>query len=259
MLSEIPLDGGCVPSPEEPRVEEEKEEDKCARLERELAEARRANQEWCMAASSLVNVLLMSPRQNDAYATEVKKSLETAFASLSFELKYVDCSFPSTPANAPKVSLVKWYSLDRSEWHLTWAPAWSCEVCVDGRLSSTTLLRVSGVKIDGRLRLAFSSDLTRLGLTFADMPTAHVDVGCKVIIGQLPLPIQETMGGLVRDVALRWIRDHLVAPNQIDLTLAEKKKFSEQDFATAQRAALIGAARARDSASSWSLSRSISR
>lgn len=256
MLGELSLDGGCVPSPEEAPREEEGEEDKCARLERELAEARQANNEWCMAASSLVNVLLMSPRQNDAYATEVKKILAQALAS--FELKYVDCSFPSTPANAPKVSLVKWHSLDNSEWHLTWAPAWSCEVCVDGSVW-TTLLRVSGVKIDGRLRLSFSSDLTKIALTFADMPTAHVDVSCKVIIGQLPLPIQETMGGLVRDVALRWIRDHLVAPNQIDLTLAEKKTFSDQDFATAQRAALIGAARARESASSWSLSRSISR
>mmetsp|Transcript_1002 Transcript_1002/g.3987 ORF Transcript_1002/g.3987 Transcript_1002/m.3987 type:complete len:206 (-) Transcript_1002:421-1038(-) len=193
----------------------------------------------------------MSPRQNDTYASEVSKLLESALGSLSFveRLRYVNCSFPAANANAPVVELLNWNSLDDSEWKLSWAPPWSCEVCVDGRvqvISFSTLLRVAGARVEGRLRLSFSSDLSTLSIRFLEMPDAHVDVTCKVIIGQLPLPIQETMGSLVREVALRWIRENLVSPNKLDLTLHEKKAVSDDDFAAAKRAALIGAARARD-------------
>mmetsp|Transcript_17964 Transcript_17964/g.54972 ORF Transcript_17964/g.54972 Transcript_17964/m.54972 type:complete len:322 (-) Transcript_17964:347-1312(-) len=233
-----------------------------ARLRAELERAKLANEKWASAASALVNVLLMSPRQNDNYASEVRKQLEKALGSLSVveRIRYVNCSFPASKAHAPSVKLVRWHALDDSEWELRWSPAWSCEVVVDGRqvISFSTLLRVSGVAITGRLKLAFSKDLSKLKLQFAETPATSLAVDCKVIIGKVPLPIQETMGNLIRDGALRWINDNLVAPNDLSITLHERERpLSDQEYEQAKTAALVGAQRAKDSALSWS--RSISR
>ena len=236
----------------------------CQQLREELSREKRQNAQWKQAASSLVNVLLMSPKQNDAYASEVTKQLEKALTSLSVveSLRYVNCSFPATNAFAPAVELLTWNDLDNSEWLLSWCPAWSCEVVVDGRqvISFSTLLRLSGLKIQGRLKLAFSSDLSKISLRFAEMPAVNLDVTCQVIIGKVPLPIQETMGNLVRDGAIKWIRDNLVDPKQLTLTLNDKKKdITEDQFAQATKAALIGAARAKDAMPSSFLGRSLSR
>jgi len=254
--------------PKEEDDAQSKEESEEARLRREnaalraeLQRARQANENWATAASALVNVLLMSPRQNDNYASEVRKQLQKALGSLSAveRIRYVNCSFPASKAHAPSVKLVRWHALDDSEWELRWSPAWSCEVVVDGRqvISFSALLRVSGVSATGRLKLAFSKDLSKLKLQFAETPATKLDVDCKVIIGKVPLPIQETMGNLIRDGALRWINDNLVAPNDLTITLHERQRaLTDKEYEQAKNAALVGAQRARDS-QSWT--RSISR
>lgn len=233
MLGELSLDGGCVPSPEETShanpsrqkngVAGEPDELSAARrriaeLEAEVCQTRNALHAWSLAASSLVNVLLMNPRQTGNYSAEVSRLLESALGSLSFveKVRYVNCSFPSASANAPRVRLVHWRSIEDSEWEMRFAPAWSCEVCVDGKqlISFSTLVRVLNAQIQGRLKLAFSHDLARLSISFVKEPETNVDVDCGVIVGHLPLPIRETMGNLIRDVARAWIRDNLVAPKR---------------------------------------------
>jgi hypothetical protein len=42
-------------------------------------------------------------------------------------VRYVDCSFPSVPSEAPRLSLDLWHSLSASEWQLRWAPSWSMQ------------------------------------------------------------------------------------------------------------------------------------
>lgn len=276
LLGELSLDGGCAPSPNESphssstsTAQRQDAEDplsraraRIAELEAEVAGYRELDSQWSSAISSLVNVLLMSPKQNGNYAAEVSKLLENALGPLSFveRLRYVDCSFPATHANAPKVRLIKWTSLEDSEWHMTFSPAWSCEVCVDGKqlISFSTLLKVAKARIDGRLQLCFSDDLTHVSVSFRDMPQTDVQVECGVVIGHLPLPAIETMGSMVRDAARAWIRDNLVSPRKIKIALSERKSdLTDADVAKAEKAALIAAQRA--SQGSWSGNRSISR
>lgn len=244
MVGELALDGGCAPSPESPQENRHERHtegssssmvangdvdelasarQRIAALEAELDQSRRVSEEWSLAASALVNVLLMSPKQNGHYAAEVSKLLESALGSLSFveRLRYVNCSFPAAAGNAPRVQLLRWESLEYSEWRMSFSPAWSCEVCVDGKqlISFSTLVKVLNAKIEGRLRLAFSPNLASLSLSFVDVPTADVDVECGVIIGQVPLPIRETVGNIIRDAARDWIKENLVYPKSIKLTL----------------------------------------
>lgn len=42
-------------------------------------------------------------------------------------VRYVDCSFPSVPSEAPRLSLDLWHSLSASEWQLRWSPSWSMQ------------------------------------------------------------------------------------------------------------------------------------
>mmetsp|Transcript_7072 Transcript_7072/g.9914 ORF Transcript_7072/g.9914 Transcript_7072/m.9914 type:complete len:289 (-) Transcript_7072:1452-2318(-) len=288
MFAELSLEGGCVPSPEniwnnaqkngnitndtgeqvrtkQPQSTLEEllamERAKNEALQAELIKARHDNDEWVRAASALVNALLMSPKQNINYASEVSKLLENALSSLTFveKVRYVNCSFPSSAGKAPTVRLNEWNSLNDSEWHLSWASSWACEVCVDGRqfgLPFSTLLRVASLRIVGTLKLAFAHNLSNLSISFVSMPDTNLDVTCKLLIGTLPVPIQETMGGLIKDVALRWIQENLVAPKYHTINLHSRPThLTDDEIELATKAALIGEARAREFKSTRSISR----
>ena len=40
---------------------------------------------------------------------------------------YADCSFPSVAAEAPRLALLKWESMDYSEWSVSWKPSWTVQ------------------------------------------------------------------------------------------------------------------------------------
>ena len=228
MLDELSLEG-IGPSPEALKLWEEKrsggsrtpspeateplsleaqlaaERAKSARLEEELKASQSETASWIVAASSLVNMLLLSPSQNASYASSVSTALENSLKNLSYvkQLRYCDCSFPACDAGKPRVVLRRWTSLEDSEWDLAWAPSWSCEACIDGQrgISFSTLLRVTNITLAGRLKISFAADFTTLSVRFVSTPAFHVNVSCHVTLGQMPLPIQAELGRLIRDEA----------------------------------------------------------
>ena len=251
--SASPMSPPAPPTAEEALAAEKR---RVAELEAELTAARRQTEAWIAAASAMVNMVLLSPTQNASYAGTVSMALESALSKVSFvkELRYCDCSFPASAAGKPRVELVRWRSLEDSEWDLEWRPSWTCEACIDGQrgITFSTLLKVSGITLKGRLAISFAPDFSTLAVRFAETPAVHLDVACHVTLGQMPLPIQAELGRLIRDEATKWLNTTMVAPNEMTLALSSKKEISDTDLAKAQKAALIGAQRAQMARSgSW--------
>jgi len=223
-----------------PTIEEQlaNERERSARLERELRAARGETEGWIRAASSIMNMLMLSPHQNKGYATMATRMLQKALSQLGFVtgLRYCDCSFPASDASRPEIVLKRWKSLQDSEWDVAWTPAWTAEACVDGSrgISFTTLLKVSGIAIAGRVRLKFEADGSALAVSFLEAPAFRCDVACHVTLGQVPMPIQAELGRVVRDEAIRWLTEKMVAPNE-HVRRADSSLTSRGDAAAAGR------------------------
>ena len=233
-----------------PTVEEQLEAERArtASLEKELAASRAETGAWIQATASLANALLLNPASNAGYASTAKNVLRSALSSIGFVtgLRYCDCSFPTSDASKPTITLRKWSSLSDSEWDVSWTPIWTAEACVDGSrgISFTTLLKVTGISLHGRIRLTFAADGSSLAVSFLETPAFKCDVACHVTLGQVPLPIQAELGRVVRDEATRWLDRTMVAPNAYRIVLAKRKPLSDDDLVRAMEAAKIGAERA---------------
>ena len=62
----------------------------------------------------MFNGLLLNPRMNLKYELKVARLLERAVGRLDRieSVRYVKCSFPSVPTDAPQLQLRRWGSLD---------------------------------------------------------------------------------------------------------------------------------------------------
>jgi len=67
-------------------------------------------------------------------------------------VRFVDCSFPSVPSEAPHIQLERWESMQDSEWQVRWAPSWSVQVAVEGShyLSFSLMLRLYDFRVRPR-------------------------------------------------------------------------------------------------------------
>jgi hypothetical protein len=100
---------------------------RCVALEAEAAELRSEVDRWRLLTSGLLNTLVLSPENCEYYKRVVREQLSMALKNVSHEVHYVDCSFPSSPANAPNLRL-KDRSMTSSEWDVSWKPSWSAQV-----------------------------------------------------------------------------------------------------------------------------------
>jgi len=83
-----------------------------------------------VASGSFANCVPPTPAPCPCrYKHECSALLTQALMSLEQidRVRYVDCSFPSVPSEAPRLSLDLWHSLSASEWQLRWSPSWSMQ------------------------------------------------------------------------------------------------------------------------------------
>ena len=124
-------------------------------------------------------------------------------------------------------------------------------VCCSGRavagiIPFTLLVRVAKMSLAGTLLVAAEPDLSSAQVCFADEPTVEVDVTVEVTAGMFPLPLQDTVSGLIRDALSGYVRDYLVAPAQTEVAilgkLTERLGVTDEEYERAERA--VDAARA---------------
>merc|ERR1719231_1629461 len=104
-----------------------------------------------------VHCVLLSPDMNDMYKEYCSDMLRDALATVEqiHAVRFVDCSFPSVPSEAPHIQLERWESLQDSEWTIRWAPSWGVQIAVEGQqyLQFNLMLRLFDFRVSGRLKL----------------------------------------------------------------------------------------------------------
>ena len=150
----------------------------------------------------LVHCVLLDPNMNDMYKGECTGMLREALEMIEQiqTVRYVECSFPSVPTEAPHIQLERWDSLADSEWLFRWSPSWSVQVCVDGSqyLAFTLMVRISDFRVSGRMKFRASGDLSTLGMQFVTLPKLRLKVETSVSWGSVPLPLQAYIEAVVQ-------------------------------------------------------------
>eukprot|EP00967_Tisochrysis_lutea_P148998 scaffold285565_cov32-Tisochrysis_lutea.AAC.1 len=176
------------------------------------------------------------------YKHECSSLLTQALTNLEQidRVRYVDCSFPSVPSEAPRLSLDKWNSLSASEWQLRWSPSWSIQVrwladawpkrivshvrnaqcaarlpvqiAVEGShyVAFRMILRIHSVQLAGTLRVNSTKDLRTIRLSFVEQPQMRMCVDCTIAWGSLPLPLQDYIGDTVVGEFRAWFNKQMV-------------------------------------------------
>ena len=167
----------------------------------QASEAKVAMWEECM--QQLVHCVMLSPDMNDIYKTECSTLLRDALTGVEQiqAVRFVDCSFPSVPAEAPHIQLIRWESMQDSEWQLRWAPSWSVQVAVEGQqyVSFSLMLRLYDLRLSGRITLKMSTDLSKITISFKQPPKLRLKTECTVSWGSVPLPLQTYIETVVQD------------------------------------------------------------
>ena len=134
-------------------------------------------------------------------------------------VRFVDCSFPSVPSEAPHIQLERWESMQDSEWQLRWAPSWSVQVAVEGShyLQFTLMLRLFDFRVSGRIKMRMSQDMSTVSMSFLKMPKLRLRTSCAVSWGSVPLPLQTYIETVVQDEFQRWMRENAVLPNELQM------------------------------------------
>lgn len=186
-------------------------------------------QKWELAASDLVSTLALSPEMTEAfYARSLRDMLSDALRTLDpiDELRHVECSMPSVATEAPAIAMLDWQGLAFSSWEIEWAPhSWWVSVSAVGTrwgLGFNSLARVSGIHLKGRLRCAFSADLTALRISFVEKPFLDMLIESSVGWGVVPIPVQEQIEGMVRSEIERFLERRLTGDNSMVVVLRRK-------------------------------------
>lgn len=184
---------------------------KLARSEERLSHYRQLVQDAVQSA-------VFSADANERYRAWASSACTSGLLELPqvTKVKYVRCSFPSLPREAPAIRLHAYRSLSHSEWNCRWAPSWSLDVCVEGYhyLYFELSVRVTKLKLAGRLMVDFVQPLgvggVRIG--FADFPSVSMDLESEVNLGFVPVPIQDQIADIVRVQIDNWLTENVVAP-----------------------------------------------
>ena len=216
----------------------------------QASEAKVAMWEECM--QQLVHCVMLSPDMNDIYKTECSTLLKDTLATVEQiqAVRFVDCSFPSVPSEAPHIQLIRWESMQDSEWQLRWAPSWSVQVAVEGSqyLQFSLMLRLFDLRVSGRITLKMSTDLSTIVISFKQPPRLRLKTECSVSWGNVPLPLQTYIETVVQDEFQRWTMENVVAPHEMTLhpsSFQPKEGVTDADYLRAVQA--VGLARAMSS------------
>ena len=147
-----------------------------------LSEAKVAMWEECM--QQFMHSMMLSPDMNDMYKEMTTDILRDALGSVEqiSAVRFVDCSFPSVPSEAPHIQLERWESMNDSEWTVRWAPSWSVQVAVEGSqyLSFNLTLRLFDFRMAGRMKFRASHDLSSIVMSFLSPPKLRLKSECSV-------------------------------------------------------------------------------
>lgn len=211
----------------------------------EVLSLRAKMKEWEKMASEMVGALALAPDCTAMYARLLRELLCDALLGVASidALRHVECSLPSLPTERPALSLVRWDGLTDSEWDVEWSPtSWWVSVSAVGSrwgIGFNAVTRCSAIHVSGRLRAAFSPDLTALRVAFVDTPHLAMSVRSRVGWGAVPLPVRQQIEQVVRNQLRDFVSDTLVSDQGLVIVLRRKavELVTEDDVREATEAA----------------------
>merc|ERR1711920_753366 len=111
---------------------------------------------------------------------------------------------------------------------MQWTSAsWDIAVSVVGRhfgLVFSLDMRLHHFGVRGRVKVtlpeARSLDLSKVILSFLELPEVDFQVDSSVAFGLVPLPVQAQVDAKIRSASAQWLRGHLVEPNAMLFNIA---------------------------------------
>lgn len=201
---------------------------------------------WKAAVSELVTTLALCPEMTEGYyARSLRNLLSESLQALDAidSLRHIECSMPSVAAEAPSVTLLHWSGLPYSTWLVDWSPSswWLSVSAVGSRwgLGFNSLTNVSAIYLRGRLRCAFSSDLTAVRISFVEPPELDMCIESSVGWGAVPIPVREQIEASVRAEIVSFVETRLTGEESMVFVLRRKalEKISDSDLLEARKQA----------------------
>jgi len=187
---------------------------RCAALEADSIRLRDEVDRWRLLTMGLFNTLVLSPENCEYYKRVVREQLNKALADVNHQVHFVDCSFPSSPANAPDLKLND-RAASTTKWEVSWKPNWSVQVLCAGRKAGvgyTVLLKVSDFEISGPLQLNLSPDISEIRMQFLKPPVIRMELVSAVSVGpSIPTPLWRLLERAVRGACESWMARNLAA------------------------------------------------
>lgn len=216
-----------------------------AELEARVLSAEAGAARYACAARALLAALALSPLANAHYSGVARALLRASLAALPTvaSVDVCECSFPAVAsgAEAPALASVRWDGLGYSEWDADWRPAsWWLGVQLTTALGLVVRVRVSGMRVRGRVRVALAGDLSAVRVAFAGRPVVELSIETAVSMagGYVPVPIRETIDEGIRKAVSGFVRDNLVKGQSMIFVLRRRPvDVSDEDIATALEAA----------------------
>ena len=212
---------------------------------------------WEEACQQLVHCIVLSPDMNEYYSELCTELLTGALSSVEqiSQVRFVECSFPSVPNEAPHIQLERWESLADSEWQFRWAPSWSVQVAVEGSqyMTFSLMIRLFDLRVAGRIKVRMSPDLSSIGLMFTQLPKLRLKTECSISLGSVPLPLQTYIESVVQEEFRTWLIENVVTPNEMVLNpegFQPKDGLTPADYEKAVKAAAMAKSLSRTSSSS---------
>jgi hypothetical protein len=212
-------------------------------LRERLAQAEESLRSWRGAATDFTHASCFGPRMCAFLRARMDRVLTETLLTVEgvTSVRWVRCSFPSSPSHAPQMDLVEWQGLGSSTWDVQWAPPWAVQVCLEAKryIPVTVLVNVQGMALRGRLVAEFASDMSEVALSFVSAPTTHMDIECDVTVSgfaSMFLPFEDTIKAMMHSSLHDIITNGWVRPHSTTVTLSNVDAWRQFDDAEAERA-----------------------
>jgi len=202
--------------------------------------ARMRESSWERLCVDLLSSLALTPSMTAFYAEQVTELLTNSLCGIEqvLSVDFVQCSFPSVPRERPLLRLVRWLGLHYGEFELAWAPkSWWIAASVHAAIGCQLLVKLHGMSVKGIVRTALSPDCSALRLSFCANPKLAMTASSSVLVGTIPVPLQDWTEAAVLKLVHELVHSRLVSPNSQVFVLRRTLLGGAEELDIARRAA----------------------
>jgi len=199
-------------------------------------------QSWEQMCSDMLCSLALTPSMSAWYAELVNDLLTSALETAENvqKVNFVQCSFPCVQKEQPKLKVLRWDGMKYGEFELIWTPSsWWIAASLQASLGCQLIVTLRSLSIRGIVRTALSYDCSALRFSFCSMPKLTMKASSQIVVGSVPLPVQDWTERLIIRKIHEIVRRYLVESERvIILRRPYNLSLTDEDFVAAEKAAM---------------------